>query len=246
MQVSDDLMLGPVVAGTSNTDGPSPMERGVGPMGRSYVWDTVPLALSLTNITTAQITAAAGILPLIGGTGAVKTLQADGSFRYVLDVPRAVSLTVATTNQSAINFTVRGFDVYGQAMTEVIAGPNANTVQGKKAFKSVVSVTASAAVATNGVSVGTSDKLGIPVRVTDVGYLGRVGWNNTLAENAATVVVGDATAVTGSTGDVRGTLTPSSATDGAKRLVVEILCTALQVGPNATRIGAVGVDNFAG
>ena len=35
---------------------------------------------------------------------------------------------------------------------------------------------------------------------------------------------------------------PSSAADGSKRLVVAVLLTAIQVGPNATRAGALGVN----
>jgi hypothetical protein len=43
------------------------------------------------------------------------------------------------------------------------------------------------------------------------------------------------------TGDVRGTYYPSSATNGIKRLVVVIALPGIASGPNATRIGALGV-----
>ena len=43
-------------------------------------------------------------------------------------------------------------------------------------------------------------------------------------------------------GDVRGTYVPSSACDGTKRLVMGVLLPALAVGPNATRAGALGVN----
>jgi len=82
---------------------------------------------------------------------------------------------------------------------------------------------------------------GSPVRFTNLGYLSRVGWDNTLAENAATAVSAVTTTASTTTGDVRGTVAPSSAADGAKRLVVGILLPALAVGPNATRVGALGV-----
>ena len=47
-QFSDDLFLGPAQTymgtnSTSNLGDPSPMDLGVGPVGRIYVWDTVPL-----------------------------------------------------------------------------------------------------------------------------------------------------------------------------------------------------------
>jgi hypothetical protein len=71
--------------------------------------------------------------------------------------------------------------------------------------------------------------------------LARVGWDNVLAEDAATVAVAVTTTATTTTGDVRGTVAPSSAADGAKRLVVAVLLPALAAGPNATRVGALGV-----
>jgi hypothetical protein len=47
---------------------------------------------------------------------------------------------------------------------------------------------------------------------------------------------------TTTTGDVRGTFLPTTAADGVKRLVMTIALPAIAVGPNATRIGAVGVN----
>ena len=58
-QFSDDLFLGSAqtymgVNTNTNLGDPSPMELGVGPLGRIYVWDTVPLTKSTTNIATAS------------------------------------------------------------------------------------------------------------------------------------------------------------------------------------------------
>ena len=39
-----------VAAGNALLGDPSPMERGVGPMGRIYVWDVVPQTLQAANI----------------------------------------------------------------------------------------------------------------------------------------------------------------------------------------------------
>jgi hypothetical protein len=128
-------------------------------------------------------------------------------------------------------------------MSEVIASSASasTTVNGKKAFFQITGATTSGGT-TGAITVGTTDILGSPVRFSDRGYLDSVGWNNTLAEDAATTVVADATTATTTTGDVRGTITPSSACDGAKRLVVGILLTGIQCGPNATRAGALGVN----
>lgn len=245
MHVSDDIRLGPVLIPNADTSNPAPMSLGVGPIGRVYVWDTVPATLSTTAIAAVQTQVGAANFTLTAsGNSASSVTRPDGTTAIQLDVPRAITLTVATTNQSGVNFTITGFDQYGQPLSELLAGPNNNTVTGKKAFKQVTNVACSAAVSTNGVSVGTSDTFGIPYRVTDKTYVVNVKWNNTLAADAGTVTVADTTSpATTSTGDVRGTYVPSSgASDGSKRLVMVIALPALAAGPSATRIGAVGVN----
>jgi hypothetical protein len=125
-------------------------------------------------------------------------------------------------------------------MSEVIACTAGSTVNGLKAFFQITGITVSGGTST-AITVGTTDIIGSPVRFNNKGYIARCGWNGALAEDAATVVVADATTATTTTGDVRGTVVPSSACDGSKRLVVAILLTAIQCGPNATRAGALGV-----
>lgn len=244
MQVSDDLYLGTAYIPKLDNDGPSPMDVGVGPMGRFYVYNIVPLTKQAAGLAAIQTLAGAGAFTLAAGTGVTARARADGTTEYVLDVPRAISATVATTDQSGVNLTITGYDMYGQRMIETIAGPNNTTVNGKKAFKSVVSVTADAAVSTNGISIGYADKFGMPFAIADKGYV-QCKWNDTLAVDAGTFVDADATSpATASTGDVRGTYVPSSASDGAKRLIVWMHLTAIQCGPNATRVGAAGVAQY--
>lgn len=243
-QFSDDLFLGSAqtymgINANSALGDPSPMDVGVGPLGRIYVWDTVPAAKATNNLVTSTTPAAAGSLTLTAGAGVTAVTLTNGSTAYQLDVPRAVSVTAAALATTR-NFTVSGFDYYGQAMSEVIASTAGATVNGKKAFFQITGITVSGATST-AITVGTTDIIGCPVRFNNKGYLARVGWDNTLAEDAATVVVADATTATTTTGDVRGTVVPSSACDGAKRLVVAVLLTAIQCGPNATRAGALGV-----
>lgn len=251
MQFDDDLMIGPVVAGgpiypqvfqaANRALGSSPMTRGIGPLGRSLVYHLTPAALATANIAALQTTAGAGSLTLTAGAGVTRVVDGNGVARYQLDVPRCISFTSAA-NISAVNFTVSGYDLYGQPMTQTLAGPNANTVNTTKAFYQVTSVAVSAAVGTN-TSVGTSDIFGMPVLVSDLAFIERVGWNNTLAANAATAVKGDATSpATAATGDVRGTVSQAgAASDGAKTLVVVIGLPGTAVGPQATRAGALGV-----
>jgi hypothetical protein len=243
-QFSDDLFLGSAqtymgVNTNSALGDPSSMDLGVGPVGRIYVWDTVPAAKVANNLVTSTTPAASGSLTLTAGTSVTSVTLNSGSTAYQLDVPRAVAVAQVAAGTSR-NFTVSGFDYYGQAMSEVIASTAGSTVNGKKAFFQITGITVSGAT-TTAITVGTADIIGCPVRFNDKGYIARCGWNNTLAEDAATVVVADATTATTTTGDVRGTVVPSSACDGAKRLVVAVLLTAIQCGPNATRAGALGV-----
>ena len=227
--------------GNALLNDPSQMDLGVGPLGRIYVWDTIPQALVANNIAASQTPAAAGAITLTAGTS-VKSVVTNNGTVLQLDVPRAVSVTTGAGSPTTRNFTVSGYDYYGQAMSEVIAssGTASTAVNGKKAFYQISGITVSGGTVV-AITIGTTDILGIPVRVTDAGYLASVGYNNTLARDAGTFVVAATATATTTTGDVRGTYVPSAATDGIKRLVMGILLPAIAVGPNATRVGALGV-----
>ena len=263
-QFSDDLFLGSAItvqgmdaypavstftvasstivgSGNALLQNPSPMSVGVGPLGRVYIWDVVPQAKLTTNIVAAVITTAT-TLTLAAGAGVTSVTTTSGATVLQLDCPRAVSTTTGAGTPTSVNITVSGFDYYGQAMSEVIATGTAasTTVNGKKAFYQISSVTASGASVVT-IAVGTTDILGAPLRITDRGYVTRAGWDNTLAEDAGTMTVAATATATTTTGDVRGTYLPSSACDGIKRLVMGIALPAIAAGPNATRIGALGV-----
>lgn len=242
-QFSDDLFLGTAetyMGLNSALGNPSPMGLGVGPLGRIYVWDTVPVAKATNNIATASVYTST--VTLTAGTGTTSVIRSDGTTVVQLDVPRAVATTTGAGTPTNRNVTVSGYDVYGQPMSEVIATGTvaSTTVNGKKAFYQISSITISGSPVVT-VAVGTTDILGIPVRMTNVAYVASVRWDSTLAEDAGTFVAAVTTAATTTSGDVRGTYVPSSATDGAKRLVMGILLPAIAVGPQATRTGALGV-----
>ena len=218
-------------------DNPSPMDLGVGPLGRIYVWDVVPQAAVTNNIAASQTAAAAGAVTLTAGTSVKSVVTPNGTVLQ-LDLPRAVKVNCSTTARA---FTVSGFDYYGQAMSEVITVTVAGTaVTGKKAFFQILS--ASIAGSATAVLIGTSDKLGLPVRVFNVSYVASVKSNDTLAQDAGTFVAADTAIATTTTGDVRGTYVPATASNGIVRTVMGILLPAIAVGPNATRFGAVGVN----
>jgi len=230
-----------VGAGNALLGDPSPMDVGVGPLGRIYVWDVVPQAPAASNIAAVQTTSST--IALTAGASVRSIVLANGQTVLQLDCPRGVSIVSGTGTLTNRNVTITGYDVYGQPMSEVIATGTvqSTTVAGKKAFFQILSASISGALGAT-IAVGTNDVLGIPVRVIDGGYICHVGWNGTFAIDGGTFVAAATATATTTTGDVRGTFDPSSVADGIKRLVVGIMLPAIAVGPNATRIGAFGVN----
>jgi hypothetical protein len=227
--------------GNTTYDDPSPMDLGIGPLGRIYVWDVVPQALSASNIAAAQTTSST--IALTAGTSVKSVTNTYGQTVLQLDCPRAVSITSGTGTLTNRNVTITGYDYYGQPMSEVIATGTvqSTTVPGKKAFYTILSASISGALGAT-IAVGTTDVLGIPVRIANVAYVASVKSNNTLAQDAGTFVAADTATATTTTGDVRGTYAPATASNGVVRTVMGILLPGIAVGPNATRVGALGVN----
>jgi hypothetical protein len=235
---TDDLYLGgakiPFPADPAN---PSPMTEGVGPLGRIYVIDAVPAAATANNIVVNATPAGAGDLALNPAPtgGATVRVGSDNKPQIVLDYPRAVSCGATT---GGAPFVVYGTDAYGQPMAENFAAAGT----GKKAFKTITRITAGAAG--TAVNVGTADIFGLPFRLVDKGYIVSSNYGGA-ALPLANYNVADSNTATGTTGDVRGTI-GGQALDGIKRLVVVLAMPAIQVGPNATRLGVIGVPQYAG
>lgn len=185
-----------------------------------YVYDIVPAALSTTAVAAAQAVAAAGNLTLTTTT---------------LDFPRGVQIVSSNAGDTTQTALVSGKDMYGEPMSSLITFNGTTPVFGTKAFLTISSVYVSAATAGN-VSVGTSDVLGLPYAVNSRNYV-------QTAVNGAFVTTGTLTpAVTTSpatttTGDVRGTFLPATATDGSKRYTLWIF-----VKDPDTQTGLYGVD----
>lgn len=224
-------------AGNSYLSDPSPMSLGVGPLGRIYVWDVIPQTLNTAAVAASQAPSGAGSLTLTAGASTKSVIRADGATVIQLDCARALSVNTSTTARAV---TVSGYDYYGQPMTETITVSVAGTpVNGKKAFYQVAGATITGSA--TAVTIGTTNIIGLPIRVVDAGYIASVGWANTLARDAGTFVQADTAAATSTTGDVRGTYVPSTAANGISRIIMSIACNGIMVGPNATRTGALGV-----
>lgn len=125
----------------------------------------------------------------------------------VADVPRNV---VAAWTTTAV-LTVTGTDEYGNVLVESSA--SGTSMAGKKAFKTVTDISVSANV--TGLTVGTGDVIGLPVFLQATGDVLRE-LQDGVAPTAGTLVKGDTTAATATTGDVRGTYDPNAAADGSK------------------------------
>ena len=195
----------------------------------------------------------------LGGTGSI-TGYTDPT-TYILTAVTATSATLTTTAGAAVvttagtptgltytlgvvpvTVTVSGFDIYGQAMSEAITSSAvvSTAVSGLKTFYLITSVSVSGATGT-ALTVGTTNVLGCPVRVPNIAYVASVKSNNALAQDSGIFLAADTATATTTTGDVRGTYTPATASNGIVRTVAAILLPAIAVGPNATRIGALGV-----
>jgi hypothetical protein len=236
-QQVDDLWMGaatgPQTSGWASSGNPGVIGQGVGPLGRTYVFDIVPVALSATAVCAAQAVAAAGNATINGAsaTGGVATF----------DVARNVSIVSSSASDTTQTVTVTGTDYYGQAQTSRLTINGTTTVNGLKSFKTITQVAVSAVFVGN-LSVGSTDIFGLPYRVTDAGYLLRTGWAGAVADNAGTFTAADTATASVTTGDVRGTFLPAtSAANGSRRLVIAIGLTAIQAGPTATQTGAIGV-----
>lgn len=149
-------------------------------------------------------TGAAGAIPLNGA------LVSGGV--AVLDVPRAIVVDSGGADTSVI--TITGTDVFGAVMKENITTNGTTAVNGKKAFKTVTGISGSLTAA-NGIFIGTTNILGLPVFLPGVASVLREIQDGAVA-TAGTVVGGVSTLATATTGDVRGTYLPNATPDGAK------------------------------
>jgi hypothetical protein len=146
---------------------------------------------------------------------------------------RALSITTAA-GDSAV-YTVRGYDVYGQPVSEAFQAAGATTVPGKKGIKWLASVTPVGTVGAT-VTVGTTDVFAFPL-FTGTFQDVSITWGAALVTASTGYLPGVATVATTTTGDVRGTYAVQSASDGSKRLTVRQSPSPLFLGDTAGLYG---------
>lgn len=134
---------------------------------------------------------------------------------------RGVSIT-SVANATGTIAAVSGVDIYGFPMTEAIPLGNATTVHGQKAFKGIYpnGVVCTGTLSGSAIMVGHSDVFGLPLFCDDPNKVH--GYWDVEIYKTGTFVPGlmPPTPSTRGNGDVRGTWTPPSASDGLKTLVL--------------------------
>lgn len=106
--------------------------------------------INLVNLTakTADTTSVAAAATQSGAADyTLKTNVENGVFRN-LGLSDQITLT-STGNISAVNFTITGTDNSGTVLSEIIAGPNNNTVTSVNFYSTVTKLSCDAAVGTN-------------------------------------------------------------------------------------------------
>jgi hypothetical protein len=166
----------------------------------------------LPNATTTTYTYATG------GTSPLDGANQTG----VLDKPR--NITVAVTHGSSIvamTILVSGLDENNVAMSELLtitATGTSKTAAGKKAFKKVTSIaiTSASDATANTLDLGWGDVLGLQYLLTDKNYV--IYLMDGVPQATGTIVAAVTTSpATTTTGDVRGTITPATATNGTRK-----------------------------
>lgn len=170
----------------------------------------IPAALGANGVINAQAVAGAGAVALNGALVASGVAALGGTYG------RAVSIVSSNVGDTTQTITIRGRDYLGDRVSETIAANGTTTVAGKKAFKYIDSVASSAALAGN-LSVGTTDKLGLPYRCAGRFDVLSAYMDTTDEVATVTLAAADTAAPSNTTGDVRGTVIPATATNGARQ-----------------------------
>lgn len=182
-----------------------------------------PVAVaSATNIINAQ-SIAGGVTFLYGNPTATGLLIENTDPATSTEFPQGPGfgrcLQIVLSGAGTPTVTVHGRDYHGQPMTEVFTGNGTNAVVGVKAFKWIDSIVATAAAVN--LSVGTTDKLGLPFAVQNIISEQLDGARVATLGTLVTAVLTDPQ--TSTTADPRGTYDPQSTLNGTAYLSAHFL-----------------------
>lgn len=205
-------------AGTSTIPAGTAVVIGLAEMG--YNVDRAKFPLPFNNDVTTRLSAVKVQMPSMASVSTTFVVATQAALtpgaaitqaNTVLDFPRNLTYVSSTTDTTQ-SVTVVGTDVYGVAMTEKKLLTGATPVVGLKAFKTITKVSVDIAMAGN-LSIGSGLSMGMPIALISAGNVikeivdGAVVTNGTFV-NAITAKS------TNALGDVRGTYTPNTASDG--------------------------------
>ncbi len=195
-------------------------------------------AMTLRTSNTTGVTVGAVVTSATTGLRVTGLLALDSAMTTVVfgsagtvqiwDPTTAVARNVTVTsnaNDTSGSFTIRGYDIYGFPMSETITGANGTSgttavAAGAKAFKYIASVTPAGTLNSTGVTVGTGDVIGLPLRADRFSeLLITMGNTSIIASTGFTAAVTSAASAT--TGDTRGTYSLQTAANGTLRLTIK-------------------------
>ena len=217
------VTVGMTLAGTGVATGTLVTAQLTGPAGGAGTYSVTGNATVASATITGQMTGTSALLQPFGQTPSIYLWNPQAL------VARAVSVT-GSASATGGNITIAGYDIYGMPMSEVIAAPaSATTVNGKKAFKYIASVTPAFTDAHN-YSIDTTDIIGLPLRSDFFGDTA-INYNATgITASTGYVAAVTTSPATTTTGDVRGTYALQSAADGSKRLMIRQFVLAANMG----------------
>jgi hypothetical protein len=192
--------------------------------------NSIPAPVVTNLLAAAQTPAAAGYLTLIAvsaqGASVITYQSISGVLQ--LDVPRNITLT-GVGGTAATNFTVFGWDQYGQPTVEQINHPGgAVTASGNKAFLYVRAIYASAGT-TNTIAAGVGNTFGLSHYVSSSNYIGNADWGG-YPDNTTTVFLAN---------------NPLHSANGTGVITVTVPNTAALINNQLVTIsGAVGFDGI--
>lgn len=155
---------------------------------------------------------------------------------------RAIAVT-GVAGGTGGTFVVKGFDYYGFAMTEnIVATAGATTVNGKKAWKWITSITPQFTDGTHNYSFDVLNIFGLHLAVDASAYVDTFLAGTGYIANPTVVAADTTSPATATTGDVRGTVTQVPA---GNRYTVFICTSNARLMSSSMTTGLFGVAQFA-